>query len=468
MPSRMLWPLSMFGIVACAWVCANVASRAAEPCRIDVVDDESGWPVPLVELETTHGVRFVSDNAGIVAFDLPELFGEPTWLAIEGHGYEAPVDGFGYRGVRVTPLPGERLEIRVRRTLPARRVGRLTGAGLFGEAQRFGLHADWRESRILGCDSVQTALYQGKRYWFWGDTTLARYPLGLFHMTGAVTAPRPLAKLAPPLQVGFDYFCDAEGRPRVVAELSGSGPTWLSGLTVVPDASGRERLCAHYAKITPPLTPHETGLCVWNDANQQFERLSTLWRQTDESPQPPPGPTGHAVRWTDDNDVDWLVFGDGLPHLQCAPTWEAWQDPAGWRTFAPQQEVPAREGGKPIAVHRASMGFSPARQRWVAVFTEYFGKASAFGEIWYAEADNPLGPWAGAIRVASHNRYTFYNPRLHLDLGQTDPGALLFEGTFVNTFSATQSKTPRYDYNQVLYRLELSELGLPLANGAQE
>ena len=25
----------------------------------------SGWPVPLIELRTTHQVRFVSDNAGV-------------------------------------------------------------------------------------------------------------------------------------------------------------------------------------------------------------------------------------------------------------------------------------------------------------------------------------------------------------------------------------------------------------------
>ena len=37
----------------------------------------SGWPVALVELRTVHGVRFVTDSAGLVAFDLPELMGRP-------------------------------------------------------------------------------------------------------------------------------------------------------------------------------------------------------------------------------------------------------------------------------------------------------------------------------------------------------------------------------------------------------
>src|SRR5436190_9212634 len=74
---------------------AEDSSPAPKPCRIEVVEKASGWPVPLVELRTTHNVRFVTDNAGVVAFDLPELMGRETWFEIIGHGYEVPKDGFG-------------------------------------------------------------------------------------------------------------------------------------------------------------------------------------------------------------------------------------------------------------------------------------------------------------------------------------------------------------------------------------
>jgi hypothetical protein len=46
--------------------------------------------------------------------------------------------------------------------------------------------------------------------------------------------------------------------------MAGEGPTRLAGLLVLPDAKGRDRLVAAYAKIKPPLTAYETGLCVWN------------------------------------------------------------------------------------------------------------------------------------------------------------------------------------------------------------
>ena len=49
---------------------AGGAERPA-PCCITVVEKVSGWPVPMVELRTIHQVRFVSDNAGRIAFDLP-------------------------------------------------------------------------------------------------------------------------------------------------------------------------------------------------------------------------------------------------------------------------------------------------------------------------------------------------------------------------------------------------------------
>jgi len=193
----------------------------SRPCEIDVVEKGSGWPVPLVELRTVHQVRFISDNAGVVAFDLPELMGVETWFFVVGHGYEVPADGFGYHGVRLTPTLGGRLKIEVTRTVPARRLGRLTGAGLFGESQKLGRETNWTESRVLGCDSVQNAVWGGKLFWAWGDTSLARYPLGIFDMTGATTPVRPLASFEPPVRLQFDHFRDGTGRVRGIARMPG-------------------------------------------------------------------------------------------------------------------------------------------------------------------------------------------------------------------------------------------------------
>src|SRR5882757_431554 len=92
------------------------AAVPANLCRIEVVEKGTGWPVPLVELRTTHHVRLVTDNAGVIAFDLPELMGRETWFEVIGHGYEVPRDGFGMSGVRLKPEPGETLKVEVNRT----------------------------------------------------------------------------------------------------------------------------------------------------------------------------------------------------------------------------------------------------------------------------------------------------------------------------------------------------------------
>ena len=98
--------MNVFTCLARCWLLFAALSPfafAAQPCRIEVVEKESGWPVPLVELRTTHHARFVTDNAGVIAFDSPELMGRETWFDVSGHGYEVPKDGFGSRGVLTAP-----------------------------------------------------------------------------------------------------------------------------------------------------------------------------------------------------------------------------------------------------------------------------------------------------------------------------------------------------------------------------
>ena len=37
------------------------------------------------------------------------------------------------------------------------------------------------------------------------------------------------------------------------------------------------------------------------------------------------------------------------------------------------------------------------------------------------------------------------------------PGFIFFEGTYTHTFSGNAQMTPRYDYNQIMYKLDLSD-----------
>lgn len=460
----MLSRLALTTSLAPALLQSGGVGRATEPsavCRIDIVDKESDWPVPLVELSTNHHVRLVSDNAGIIAFDLPELMGRETWLNVRGHGYEVKADGFGLRGVRLTPQPGATLRVEVTRTSIAKRLGRLTGAGIFAESQKLGLASDWQESGILGSDSVQLAVHRDRLFWAWGDTTLARYALGIFDAGGATSAVAPLTSFEPPLRLKLEYFADANGRPRGVAPMPGEGPTWLGGSVSLPDKSGAERLVATYLKVKPPMDGYEQGLCVWNDEANEFEHLRTVWTKTDADPKGPPTPMGHPALYERDGKR-WVLFGNPLPTLRCPASFEAWQDPDNWETLKPQEQFEAADGSA-VKPHSGSIAWNSYRKRWVAVFMEHFGNPSAFGEVWYAEADEPTGPWGTAVKILSHENYAFYNPRIDAELTPAGSPFLLFEGTYSHTFADRPEPTPRYDYNQILYRLDLDDPRLDAA-----
>ncbi len=153
-----------------------------------------------------------------------------------------------------------------------------------------------------------------------------------------------------------------------------------------------------------------------------------------------------------------VLFGDPFPAVMCDATFEAWSDPDAWQRLEPQRRVRTRDGKQHVEPHRGAIAYNAYRKKWVGVFTQNGGESSALGEIWYCEADTPLGPWEGAVHVVTHDKYTFYNPQLHPEFAERGSPVLLFEATYTHTFSGNPHQTPRYDYNQVLYRLDLDEL----------
>jgi hypothetical protein len=71
-----------------------------------------------------------------------------------------------------------------------------------------------------------------------------------------------------------------------------------------------------------------------------------------------------------------------------------------------------------------------------------------------------------ARKIVTHDKYTFYNPMQHPYFDQDGGRVIYFEGTYSKTFSGSEKKpTPRYDYNQIMYRLNLDDprLALPAA-----
>ena len=109
-----------------------------------------------------------------------------------------------------------------------------------------------------------------------------------------------------------------------------------------------------------------------------------------------------------------------------------------------------------VTVHNGSVAWNEARGRWSMVFSQLNGKDSVLGNVYYTESlDKETGPWRRAKRVAGHPNYSFYNPKLHSEFFQERGNVIFFEGTYSHTFSGNLNPTPRYDYNQLVYRLDL-------------
>ena len=115
-----------------------------------------------------------------------------------------------------------------------------------------------------------------------------------------------------------------------------------------------------------------------------------------------------------------------------------------------------------VTSHGGSVFWNPYRKRWILITTQVFGSPSFLGEVWFAEADTPVGPWLYARKVAAHDHYTFYNPTQEPFFDQNGGRTIYFEGTYVNTYSDVKDLTPRYNYNQLMYRLSLDDPRLSL------
>ena len=472
---------------------------------IQVVDQETGRGVPLVELETVHHVGFVTDNAGRVALAEPGLLDRPVFFHVRSHGYEFPKDGFGYSGVTLTTIRGGNAVLRIQRRNVAERLYRITGEGLYRDSVWLGEATPLTEplggGQVVGQDSALVAQYRGRLHWFWGDTSRLRYPLGHFWMAGATSDLPGRGGLDPDQGIELRYFVDAEGFSRPVCRLGvEKGLIWSDAFLVVLDETGRERLVCHYAHMESLDRMLDHGLAIWNDDRAEFERA----RELDLADRRVFPGQAHPVRHRD-GDGDFFYMGEVFPTVRVRADLASVLDPRRRETFtcvaaAPdgslrvkrdaagrirhewqaggvpldpgiERDLVARgelqpgearflpadvETGKPVLMHRGTVRWNAFRRRWVMIATET-GGTSPLGEVWYAEAEAMMGPWRRARKIVTHDRYSFYNPVHHEFFDQDGGRRIYFEGTYATTFSGRAEATPRYDYNQIMYRLDLAD-----------
>ena len=499
-------PALLLGLQLCALGQAELPPSALFAIR--VVDAETGRGVPLVELETVNHLRFYTDSNGTVAFREPGLMGRQIFFHVRSHGYEYPKDSFGYRGVRLKTTPGTEAVLKLKRLNIAERLYRVTGAGIYRDNRLLGRSAPIEQpllnGMVFGSDSVVTAVYRGKLHWFWGDTNRPSYPLGNFHVPFATSLLPGQGGLDPGLGVNLTYAVGKNGFAKEAAKMPGKGPTWIDGLVVLPDKNQRPRLLAQYVKIKSPLTVYERGVVQFNDERQQFGHRATFPKDA------PLYPHGHPFLNRGADGQEYVYFAGGMPLVRVRASLASYLDPSQYETYTflpagsgsdvqrnpdgslkfewrggqpkldlkqvnkliAEKRIRAGESpvhlidietGKPVLTQQGSVYWNDHRQRWVMIISQSFG-SSMLGEIWFAEASRPEGPWVYARKIVTHNDYSFYNPKQHPYFAKDGGRTLFFEATYTSTFSGNKHPTPLYDYNQVMYRLELDDprLNLPV------
>ncbi len=455
---------------------------------IHVVDDGTGRGVPMVNLTTTNGIRVTSDSAGWIAFQEPGLMDRSVHFEIEGSGYTHQKDGFGFQGVVLTPKAGEEVELRLMRVALAERMYRVTGQGIYRDATLLGkdipLPRPLLNGNVMGQDSVQVVPFQGRLFWIWGDTLRPQHPLGNFRSTGGWSDLPDSGGLDPSVGVHLDYFLKNGGDVAPMAAASGEGVVWLDGLMAVKEGEDGEVLVAHYSRRKSLTEELEHGIAVYRPVREEFVPTVVLgeefrWQH----------PRGQAV--LGDGDRYWYFAAPfcttrvkaDLNSVLNPTTYEAlaWSEEKGEYVWQSRDEPVTQSGEneairegklksteallqvkdalseKAVAFHGGSVRWNEYRKRWIAIAVQKDGEGSMLGHVWYAEAQNVTGPWRRAIRVAEHPKYSFYNPTHHDFFDQEGGRIIYFEGTYSSMFSGAASPVPRYDYNQIMYRLDMGD-----------
>jgi hypothetical protein len=291
--------------------------------------------------------------------------------------------------------------------------------------------------------------------------------------------------------------------------LADPGPVWIDGLFTVKDNNGQEKMLTHYSRRDPNNAlgaQVEHGLALFDDTSKTFQRQQVYDLNA------PITAVGHSFEHSVGGQ-DYIYFAQSYPDVRVKADWNDINDISSWEAFTPlkansrydaanppldydahgnlifgwkkntdpltsdmveeliqngymsRSQSPFRlqdiATGSPIHLHRASVYWNDYRHDWIMIGNQV-GGSSYLGEVWFSEAPTPEGPWVNAIKVATHHsgsdNYSFYNPTQDPFFDEQGGKIIYFEGTYSNTFSGNSQPTPLYDYNQMMYRLDLSTI----------
>jgi hypothetical protein len=255
-----------------------------------------------------------------------------------------------------------------------------------------------------------------------------------------------------------------------MAAIEGKGPKWMSALMVTRDATGKETLFARYKRIQGSgMVDVDSGLAEFDDAAQEFRPVLST------GPSPKNFASGRTtlvhVRgesyyyfsglYTDAPEVRVRAVSSDVVKPDKYEAFACDFGSCSWQANA--KPMPTHfydiETGAAVKGDILSLNWNSYRRRWIAIISY------PIGEVWYAESDTPTGPWGYARKIITHPHQSFYWPGQIAPLDADNGRRIYIMGTYTQKFQKDQQKTPRYEYNQLLYGLSLDmpQLALPVA-----
>jgi len=457
---------------------------------IEVIDEETRRGVPLVEVQADEFLE-VTDNHGRVAIHQDAILDRELEFAFSSHGYAFPTSR-----QRLLVQPGAKVTIPAPRINIAERLYRITGVGNEGHSIRLGLTPVLDQPNynadVAGQDTALATVVDGRIHWFWGDTRLvSTTQRGIHAVSGATSELPKRGGLDPELGVNLTYFTNDNGIARIMAPF---GPpnvlTWLLGTFRAANPEGSTSLYSLCRNVLSLAQSIETGLAKYDPTANVVSRIFV-----DSADRALPTHQGWptAVRTS---GRSWIYFG---PTVRVSADEASLTDPLAYEVFTPlgsssdtvlrdaegypdyrwvrggelvtQQHVdrgivdldeyllrPLLDDQTGAAVHHQlhRIEWNPYRKRYLWILGELFGSSSFLGELWYAEAPTPSGPWAYCRKIVTHDGMSFYNPVHHPFFDRRRGREIFFQASYSNSFSGLDP-TPRYDYNQIMYRLDLTD-----------
>ena len=379
---------------------------------VHVVDDSTGRGVPLVELCTTSEVCYWTDSNGVAAVNEPEFDGKQVFFSVASDGYEFRQKIFDDAGTTLKVQPGGQATLTLKRVNLAERLYRVTGEGIYRDSVLAGLPVpeggDDLRGQATGMDTVMFTTYHGKLFWLFGDTSRLSAPLGNFSSTCAQSDLGSSA-LSPEQALNLDFYTAQDGFVKPMVDIPGPGPKWMGALMAVRGSSDQEEMYARYDRVNGLVSVYDSGIAVFDDATSTFRAVKST------GPSPKYFASGRATPVMADNQRYFYFSGldTVTPSVRVRALAADILDPAKYERFRCDREacewktgtVPTAplffdiETGSPVNGKVLSLAWNKFRQRWIATIS------AALGEVWYAEADTPEGPWSYTRPITGRARF---------------------------------------------------------------